>query len=173
MRHGFLGIVIAGVLAAATPADAQAPAPAVGRSVWITMTDGTVHRGSVAGETSDAIRLQINGETTALAKSDVRRIEATDGVGDGIAKGAIGLAIVGAAGAGYLAYATCESANCAPYTLKVGFVGAAMGGAAGALVGGLIDAAIPGRQVLFEQRTLTVVPVITGRSRSLTVLVRW
>jgi hypothetical protein len=173
MRLGLTFVVIAVLMAAPAPALAQARELAPGRTVWITTLDGIVHRGRVAGDTPDAITLSIDGATTTVARSDVRRIEARDSTADGVVKGAIGLGITGAVGSGYLAYATCEGGNCALYTVQIGLVGAAMGAAVGAVAGGLIDAVIPGRQVLFERQTLTIVPVVTGTSRSVAVTVRW
>lgn len=173
MRHEFVFLVAAMIVATTTPAPAQAPDLAVGRSIWITTTDGTVHRGKVEDETSDAITLRIDGAATKVALSSIRRIEARDSVHDGVVKGAVGLGIGGAVGSGYLAYATCEGGNCAFYTLKIGLVGGAIGAAAGAVTGGLIDAVVPGRQVLFERNILTIAPVVTRTSRFVSVQVRW
>lgn len=173
MRHHLITLVTAVLVATAMPAFAQVPDLAMGRTVWVTTVDGTVHHGKVAGDTRDAITLRLDGQETAVPRSDVRRIEARDSTADGVVKGAIGLGIVGAAGSGFLAYATCEGGNCAFYTVKIGLVGGAMGAAAGAVVGGLIDAAIPGRQVLFERGSLQITPVLTGASRSVVVRVRW
>jgi len=122
--------------------------------------------------TSGALSVTAHGVTTTLPTQDVRRIEAPDRVSDGVAKGAIGAAIAGGVGTGLMAGAICEH-NCgAPMWRRSGFLVPLMGAATGAVVGGLIDAAPPGRQVIFERRLLTVAPIITGRSRSVAVVIR-
>jgi len=172
MRLALIGVVTAGLLVVSTGAKAQTPDSAVGRKVWVTMADASVHQGTVARVTGEVLTLALDGATTALATQDVRRIEAPDGVSDGVAKGAIGVAIAGGVGTGLLAGAICEH-SCGSYVLKMGVVGTALGGVVGAIVGGLLDAANPGRQVIFERTSLTVAPIITGRSRSVAVVIRW
>jgi len=172
MRLTLIGVVTTAVLVLSTAASAQTPEPAVGRMVWITMADASVHHGTVARVTPEVVTLTFDGATLALPTRDVRRIEAPDRVGDGVVKGAIGLAIVGGVGTGLLGGYVCEH-NCASYMATVGLLGAAIGGAAGAVVGGLLDAANPGRHVIFERTSLNIAPVITGRSRSVSFVVRW
>jgi hypothetical protein len=172
MRLTLIGVVTAAMMVLSTTASAQTPNPTIGRKVWVTMADASVHHGTVVLVTSDAVMLKVGGATLALPTQDVRRIEAPDRVSDGVAKGAIGMAVVGGVGTGLLSAAFCES-NCGSYVATVGLVGAAMGGAAGALIGGLLDAGNPARKVIFERTSLTIAPVITGRSRSVSFVVRW
>jgi hypothetical protein len=172
MRLTLIGVVAAAVLLMSSGASAQTPNPAVGRKVWITMADASVHQGRVARVTSDILTLSADGTTMALATRDVRRIEAPDGVRDGVAKGAIGTAIGGGLVLGVLGGLVCEH-NCGAYMVQTGLFGAVVGGAAGAIAGGLLDAANPGRQVIFERTSLSIAPVITGKSRSVSIVVRW
>lgn len=172
MRLARIGGLVVGLLAMSAAAMAQNPNPTVGQKVWITMADASVHHGRVARVTPEAVTLTIDGASAELAARDMRRIEAPDRVGDGVARGAIGLAIAGGLGNGLLAAAICEH-NCASYVMKMGLAGAVLGGAAGAIVGGLLDAGNPGREVIFDRTSLTIAPVITARSRSVAVHVRW
>jgi len=167
-----IGIVATGVLLLSAAASAQTPTPAVGRKVWITMADASVHQGTVARVTEEVVTLTVAGDTVALASRDVRRIEAPDRVSDGVAKGAIGFGLAGGLGLGLMGGYVCEH-NCASYMAKTGLFGAAVGAAAGAIVGGLLDAGNPARKVIFERTSLSIAPVITGRSRFVSVVVRW
>ena len=169
-RHGVMACVV--VLAAAGVASAQMP-ELTGKTIWVTTMDGEVHRGKVAADAAGAITLRVGELTTTIPRSDVRRIEARDSVDDGVIRGAVAGAIVGAGGSGFLAYATCEGGNCALDTVKIGLVGGAMGAAVGAVTGALVDAAIPGRRVLFERQTLSIEPVMTRSSRAVSLRVRW
>lgn len=173
MRHNVIVAAMVGVLMMAAPVQAQSPDPGVGRTIWLTTADGVVHRGVVDRVTGDVIRLRIDGLLVDVPAPDVRRIETRDGVGDGMAKGAIALSAAGAVGAGYLGYATWEGGGRARYAFQVGVLGAMMGGVAGAIVGGLVDVAIPGREVLFERGTVTVTPVVTDTARSIGIRIRW
>lgn len=172
MRLTLIGVVTAAMMVLSTAASAQTPNPTIGRKVWVTMADASVHHGTVALVTSDAVMLKVGGATLALPAQDVRRIEAPDPVSDGVAKGAIGFGLAGGLGLGLLGGYICEH-GCASYMAKTGLVGAAIGGAAGALIGGLLDAGNPARKVIFERTSLTIAPVITGRSRSVSFVVRW
>jgi hypothetical protein len=172
MRLTLIGVVTTAVLVLSTAASAQTPDPAVGRKVWITMADASVHHGTVARVTPEVVTLTFGGATLALPTRDVRRIEAPDRVGDGVAKGAIGMAIIGGVGTGVFEYVLCAR-DCVFSTMKTGLVGVALGGAVGAVLGGLLDAANPERQVIFERTSLNIAPVITGRSRSVSFVVRW
>lgn len=172
MRLTRIGIVFTGLLLSSAAAGAQTPDPAVGRKVWITMADASVHQGTVARVTPDIVTLTFKGATVTLPTQDVRRIEAPDPVRDGVTKGAIGLAAVGGLGFGVFGGLVCEH-NCPSYMVKVGLVGAAMGAAGGAILGGLLDAGNPGREVIFERTSVSIAPVITGRSRSVSFVVRW
>lgn len=173
MRFVLIGVLTVTLVVTSTAAAAQSPDPAVGRKVWITLADASVQHGTVVRVDPDTLTLKVSGVTMPIAKDAIRRIEARDDVNDGIVRGAIGVGIAGAAVTGYLGYATCESKYCAPYTLKIGLLGAAMGGAIGAVVGGLLDAGTPGREVIFERTQVSVAPVFTSQSRAVSVVVRW
>ncbi len=172
MRLTIIGVAATAVLLMSSGASAQTPNPAVGRKVWITMADASVHQGTVARVTSDILTLSADGTTMALATKDVRRIEAPDGVRDGVAKGAIGTAIAGGLVLGLLSGYVCEH-SCSSHMVTVGLVGAATGGAVGAMAGGLLDAANPGRQVIFERTSLSIAPVLTAKSKSVSFFFRW
>lgn len=155
MRLTLIGVVTAAMMVLSTAASAQTPNPAVGRKVWVTMADATVHQGTVARVTPEVVTLTFGGATMALATQDVRRIEAPDRVSDGVAKGAIGFGLAGGLGLGLLGGYVCEH-NCASYMAKTGLFGAAVGAAAGAIVGGLLDAGNPAREVVFERTSLNI-----------------
>lgn len=167
------GVIACVVLLFAGGVSAQTPGALTGKTIWITTTGGEVLQGTVAADSAGAITLRAGELTTTIPRSDVRRIEARDSVDDGVIRGTIAGAIVGAGGSGFMVYATCEVRNCAFYTVKIGLVGGAMGAAVGALAGALVDAAIPGRQVLFERQTLSIAPVVTHSSQSVSLRVRW
>jgi hypothetical protein len=172
MRLTLIGAAIAGMLVWPAAAQAQAPNAAVGQKVWVTMADATVHKGKVARVTTESVTLTVAGGSVVLAAPDVRRIEASDRVKDGVVKGAIGFGLAGGLGLGLLGGYVCEN-GCPAYMVKTGLFGAAVGAATGAIVGGLLDAGNPARKVVFERTSLTIAPDIAGRSKSLSVVVRW
>ncbi len=172
MRAVSIGVMMVGLLVTGSAASAQHPAPPVGQKVWITMADASVHHGTVAQVNAEAVTVVSDGASMALATKDVRRIEVPDRVGDGVARGAIGLAIVGGLGTGLMGAAVCEF-GCLSYAAQMGLFGAVTGGAAGAIIGGLLDAANPGRDVLFDRASLTIAPVVARRSRSVSVRISW
>jgi hypothetical protein len=57
--------------------------------------------------------------------------------------------------------------------VKTGLFGAAVGAGAGAIVGGLLDAGNPARKIIFERTNLSIAPVITRRSKSVSFVFRW
>jgi hypothetical protein len=148
-----------------------------GQSVWITTADGREYHGEVASRAPDSLTLRHPGGATAIATSDIDRIEAPDTLTNGIL---VGMGSGGTAGAvlgGIIGDLVCEeSSGCAVIgALFVGGMGAGIGG----LVGAIADSVRDNRRPIYDRRgprtgaRLFFSPVVSRDVAGVTGTVRW
>jgi hypothetical protein len=183
---GVAACAVAG-LVAPLPASAQEtpqaagaaafPKLRAGQAIWATTDDGREWKGRIVAVTPDTVDLRDGGTTTLLRVATIRRIETPDRVGNGARNGAItGAAIYGGTAIGFVVGTDCLGESCdgvVPFLLVLTGSGAALG----ALAGLVVDALIPGRDVVYQapprQVAWRVQPIVTARRSGVAVTIRW
>jgi hypothetical protein len=177
-------LMVAGLLATAAAASAQAPAASfdtlaehirVGQSIWVTDTQGREVRGRLERLSSDGLVLETNGLET-FGAPDVRLVRARDR--DSLKNGTlVGVAIGGGLGTAWCIGALADDSGdvdarveCAEgFTVFPGL---------GALVGLAVDALIPGRvRTVYQappgpeppRARATIVPLFARGTRGVTL----
>lgn len=149
----------------------------VGQRVWITTDDGAEHAGRIDQLTPAAIALDRGAGATLVPLARIRRIEATDTLGNGIAIGtAAGFAGLGGVAA-WVTNAACdnEGGTCGLSTIGRLTLFGIVGAGAGAGVGALVDALHHGRRTIYEHRGVTIAggPVVSRGVRGVSMSIRW
>jgi hypothetical protein len=179
-----VALLVAGVLATAAAASAQAPAASfdaltgrvqIGQLIWVTDPTGREVRGRLERLSTDGLTLQESHVT--LAAPDVRRVRTRDR--DSLKNGAlIGLGIGGAMGTAWCIGAIADDSGdvdarveCAEgFTVFPGL---------GTLIGLAVDAVIPGKMRVIYQAPasheapgarLMVAPLVSSRVKGFAVL---
>jgi hypothetical protein len=178
-------VLVAGFLAAATAASAQEPAASfdrladriqVGQLIWVTDTMGHEVRGRLERLSGDGLVLRTNG-LEMFAATDIRRVRARDR--DSLRNGTlVGLVIGAGMGTAWCIGAIADDSG----DINAGVEcaeGLTVFPGLGALVGLIIDAAIPGKvRVVYQapppggasRASLTVGPLFSSRTKGLTVV---
>ena len=166
----------------ATFAVAQVPTmPKVkpGQTVWVTRQDGTVVMGNVKALSETGLTIRDGSGETSLPLADIRQIDTTDSLTNGIIIGAIPTSLLFGFGAGlgasYGSLASGEpddgGAN------RAAIVGLVVGAGVGALIGAVIDRAIDGHRVIYRaprsDTALAIAPMIEPHGAGLRVSLRW
>ncbi|MFN8059502.1 MAG: hypothetical protein U0Q12_10070 [Vicinamibacterales bacterium] len=150
-------LAIAGLLVAAVPVSAQAPATSfeslvarlrVGQRIWVTDAAGREVRGRIERLSASGLVLRARGLET-FAAADVRRVRAR--ARDSLRSGTlIGLGIGGAFGTAWCAGAIADDSGDIDARVECA-EGFTVFPALGALIGLVVDALIPGRaRVVYE-----------------------
>jgi hypothetical protein len=166
----------------AKPASRMAAAPGsplsrikFGQKVWVATNDGLEFAGDVVLLTSTTIGLRRHDGVTMLALAEVRRIDGTDPISDGVWKGAL----VGGAGMGVLGLIAgselCDGGTCGGSVLAVGVVAAGVGAGLGALLGAVIDSFHEGRRVIYQPATtaVTLAPIVSPGRAGVSGSITW
>ena len=128
-----------------------------GAHVWITTAEGVEYEGRIAAIASTGLRLDAASGRMAFDLADVRRIEARDGLGNGMRIGAIAGALALGGFAAFLSQALCEIPDgCFPHDLGPILVMAGIGAGAGLGAGALVDHVIKGRRTLYSSESVAV-----------------
>lgn len=148
-----------------------------GQHVWVTTADGTTLEGDVTSRSGSVLTLRRGPTTSRVAAADIRRLDTTDRIRDGLLTGAGVGAASGAVFGILLGAALCESGgHCA---LEGGLIVGAVGGAAGAVAGALIDSLRVGRRPVYaahgapERPVFVLAPVVVRQGAGAAGLVRW
>jgi hypothetical protein len=147
----------------------------LGQRVWLTTTDGRVVGGDVADRSSSRLSILANGRRTEVAAADVRRLETTDRLRNGIVIGTLTGGLSGGVLGGWLGALLCETDdNCA---LVAGLVFGGIGAGIGALAGAVADSLHAGRRTLYERpaagSSVVIVPMATRRGGGAVGIIRW
>ena len=141
-----------------------------GQMAWVTMGDGREVRGEAVALHGGQLSIKTLRGMTALAFDDVRRIETTDGLRDGIVNG---LGIGALSGALLFALSFREGDDHETAWMAGGLLGLGLGAMAG-LIG---DSLQEGRRLVYSapgaRATLRVTPVVTRRGGGATASVSW
>jgi hypothetical protein len=118
-----------------------------GRTVWVTSLDGREQKGRLMVITPTEVLLRTTGQqVTTIRVDQVRRIEAQDGIGDGVRTGAlIGGGIYAPLWLSWVAACDIGCDGSLPYAL----LSIGMGAGIGAGIGACADAMVTRREVLF------------------------
>lgn len=177
-----VAIALGVLVVAASPALAQVPTmPRVtpGQTVWVTRQDDTIVTGKVKTVAETGLAVSHGNNETSVPLGEIRQIETTDSLTNGIIIGAIPTSLLFGFGAGlgasYGSLASGERDDGGANRAAV--VGLIVGAGVGALIGGAIDRAIKGRRVIYRASTtgaaLTIAPAPAIRGAGLRVSFRW
>ncbi len=158
------------------PAQAQEARPLPvhrGQRVWITTDDGVVHSGRVDAVALDTVKVIDGSRATVVSTADVRRVETTDSLKEGMVQGGVLGGVAGGVFGVVVGGALCEG-TCPGYQTAFGLLGAAAGAGVGVLTGAALDALVPGRRIVYYRTTtVSVTPVLARRAKGLAVSIRW
>ena len=164
-------------------AQGQAPTPPPdnwqrvrpGREVWVTTSTGALVHGEVSAISGRSLDIRQRTGDVTITLDDIRLVEGRDSLKNGIIIGAAsGALAAGVFFASLLSAAECPSG---PGTCSDGVEAFALGGAVGAvgggLLGALVDGLIHGRQTLFDSNTIRFVPVVTPSKKAVDLTISW
>lgn len=144
-----------------------------GSEVWITTASGALMHGEVSGISAGNLGLrQRSGEVT-VALDDIRLVEGRDSLKNGIVIGGASGALAGGVLFTWAASLLCESEPCDWIETAAFVYGAASGAAVGGLLGAMVDGLITGKQTLFERTGIRVVPVLSPKTRAVSITLYW
>ena len=147
-----------------------------GREVWVWMTTSTrslVH-GDIVAISDSSLTIRERGREVTVRLDDVRLVEGRDSVKNGLLIGAVSGAVAGGvAGASFWSSVGGSYTPSGSDELNALLIGAGGGAVVGGLFGMMVDALIPGRQILFGASTTVVRPILSPTKKAVDVAIRW
>jgi hypothetical protein len=158
----------------AAPSNAKLSGVHTGDTAWVTMSDGTMWKGRVAGISTTQIELAQAGVVTPLSIERVRKIETTDRITDGLKRGVIVGALSGIP-VTFAVISTCGSDDeCTYYAGLFGVVWSGVGAGVGSVIGALADSLHEGRRTVYESgASVRLTPIVGLHKAGIGGAIRW
>ena len=156
----------------------------IGRTVWVTTTDGRAHQGVVFSLSASMLELLTDHRKVVLSFGDVSKVEVefrdslTNGIRNGLLAGALsGVALGIFSAASDCGHPTLYISFCSPdgFIRAAGMVGL-LGAGIGTVAGWGVDASTHQRRVIYRAAgsvSVDVVPLIAARGAGVGVVARW
>ena len=142
-----------------------------GREVWVTTSAGSLEHGEIAAISNSTLTLRQQTRDITIRLDEVRLVEGRDSLKNGFFIGAAAGAVSGGVLFGWASSVFCESDSCDGLEAVAVVFGAASGVAVGGLLGMMVDGLIPGKQSLFEESRIRVIPILADKTKGIDIAI--
>ena len=142
-----------------------------GREVWVTTSAGSLVHGEIAAISNSTLTLRQQTRDITIRLDEVRQVEGRDSLKNGFFIGAAAGAVSGGVLFGWASSVFCESDSCDGLEAVAVVFGAASGVAVGGLLGMMVDGLIPGKQSLFEESRIRVIPILADKTKGIDIAI--